>query len=84
MLGFHIGLEIVKDPETREPDYEGCNLLREKGLNNGIIFGLGGSGKGKNVLKIKPPLITKLKQADEIFEKLEKNIKTGLFLDLKL
>jgi len=70
-LGFHIGLEIVKDYRTRVPDYQGCSLIRDKGLKNGIIFGLGGSGKGKNVLKIKPPLITTIKQADEILEKLE-------------
>lgn len=74
-LGFHIGLEIVKDAETREPDYQGCTAIRDKGFNNGIIFGDGGSGKGKNVLLIKPPLITTLKQADEILEKLEATLK---------
>lgn len=74
-LGFHIGIELVKDPETREADYEGCSAIRDKGFDNGIIFGVGGSGKGKNVLKIKPPLITTIKQADDILERFETTLK---------
>jgi len=74
-LGFHIGIEIVKDPVTREADYEGCSNLRNTGFKNRIIFGVGGSGKGKNVLKIKPPLITTKKQADDILEGFEKTLK---------
>ncbi|MCG2788904.1 MAG: aspartate aminotransferase family protein [Actinomycetia bacterium] len=68
-IGFHIGIEFVKDPQTREPDYAGCSAMRSKGYQNGILFGEGGTGKGKNVLKIKPPLITTREQADEILEK---------------
>jgi 4-aminobutyrate aminotransferase-like enzyme len=71
-LGFHIGIDLVKDPGTREPDFAGCSAMRDRGFDNGIIFGVGGSGLGKNVLKIKPPLITTKEQADEILEKFEK------------
>ena len=74
-FGFHIGIDLVTDPETREPDVKGCHAVRDAGINNGIIFGLGGSGKGKNVLKIKPPLITTKDQADRILEKLVKSLK---------
>ena len=74
-LGFHIAIDLVKDRETREPDYAGCSAMREKGFKNGIIFGVGGSGKGKNVLKIKPPLITTKKQADDILERYETTLK---------
>ncbi len=68
-IGFHIGIEFVKDPETREPDYAGCASMRKEGFSNGIIFGAGGTGEGKAVLKIKPPLITTKAQADEIVER---------------
>ena len=44
-LGFHIGLDMIKDPETRKPDYDGCTALRKIGFKNGIIFGVGGTGK---------------------------------------
>lgn len=70
-VGLHIGIEFVKDRKTRIPDGELVMKIRKTGLENGIIFGLGGTGETKNVLKIKPPLITTLKQADEILEKFE-------------
>jgi 4-aminobutyrate aminotransferase-like enzyme len=74
-LGFHIGLDMVKDPDTHEADYDGCSGIRNAGFTKGIIFGVGGSGKGKNVIKIKPPLITTREQADEILSKLEDSLK---------
>jgi 4-aminobutyrate aminotransferase-like enzyme len=74
-LGFHIGIDLVKDPETREADIEGCSAIRDKGFDNGILFGVGGSGLGKNVLKIKPPLILTNEQASEILEKFYKTLK---------
>jgi 4-aminobutyrate aminotransferase-like enzyme len=67
-LGFHIGIEFIKDPATKEPDYEGCSKMRAEGFKNGIIFGDGGVAGGKNVLKIKPPLITTKDEADTILE----------------
>ncbi len=74
-IGFHIGVEFVKDPETREPDHEGCSAMRKVGFDNGIIFGVGGTGQGKNVLKIKPPLITTKEQADKILERFHATLK---------
>gem|GEM_PF-546481 len=68
-LGFHIGIEFVKDPASRQPDFDGCAKMRTSGFNNGIIYGDGGVCGGKNVLKIKPPLITTEKEADIILEK---------------
>jgi 4-aminobutyrate aminotransferase-like enzyme len=68
-VGLHIGVEFVKDRESRQPDGNIVMKLRKIGIENGIIFGLGGTGEFKNVLKIKPPLITTLSQADEILEK---------------
>ncbi|MBL7124323.1 MAG: aminotransferase class III-fold pyridoxal phosphate-dependent enzyme [Actinobacteria bacterium] len=74
-LGFHIGIEFVKDRKTREADYEGCSAIRKTGFDNRIIFGVGGSGRGKAVLKIKPPLITTKEQADDILERFEMTLK---------
>jgi 4-aminobutyrate aminotransferase-like enzyme len=64
--GLHIGVELVKDPETREPAAELFSAVRRKGLEKGIIFGLGGTAK--NVLKIKPPLIITAAEADTVLE----------------
>ena len=73
-LGLHIGIELVKNRDTREADHAGCKAVRDAGLRNGIIFGLGGSGYGKNVIKIKPPFIITKLQADEILSKLQQSM----------
>ncbi len=74
-IGFHIGVEFVKDKSTREPDYAGCDSVRSTGFSNGIIFGVGGTGEGKSTIKIKPPLITTKEQADEILQKFAQTVK---------
>ena len=53
--GLHIGVEIVKDPVTKEPDPEMAQRIYNQGLKNGLIMGLAGSSP--QVIKIKPPLI---------------------------
>jgi len=74
--GLHIGIEFVKDPISKEPLEEKTIEIRNAGLKNGIIFGLG--GVRKNVLKVKPPLILNRMEADEILDKLRKSIKDVL------
>ncbi|MHB1335372.1 MAG: class-III pyridoxal-phosphate-dependent aminotransferase [Candidatus Humimicrobiaceae bacterium] len=74
-IGFHIGIELIKDLKTKEPDFKGCAEMRKTGFKNGIIFGDGGVNSGKNVLKIKPPLITTRNEADMILEKYYKTLK---------
>ena len=64
--GLHIGVELVKDRETREPHPELVAVVRKKGLEKGIIFGLGATAR--NVLKIKPPLIITAEEADTVLE----------------
>ncbi len=69
VLGLHIGIEFVRDPQTKEPAEEETITIRREGLSLGAIFGLG--GVRKNVLKVKPPLILKPAEADEILGILE-------------
>lgn len=75
-IGLHIGVEFVKNPETKEPLIEKTLAIRKEGFENSIIFGL--SSVHKNVLKIKPPLIINHKEADEILDKLLKCMKKVL------
>jgi 4-aminobutyrate aminotransferase-like enzyme len=72
-LGMHIGVEFVKDPESKKPLPTETVAIRDAGLKNGIIFGLG--GVLKNVLKVKPPLIINQAEADEVLMKFEKSVK---------
>jgi len=65
--GLHIGIEFVKDPRSKEPLTTETVAIRDAGLRDGIILGLG--GVRRNVLKIKPPLIVNSQECDEILDK---------------
>ncbi|MHB9109566.1 MAG: aspartate aminotransferase family protein [Armatimonadota bacterium] len=64
VAGLHVGVEFVRDPETKEPLNAETKAIRNEGMNLGVIFGLGGANA--NVLKIKPPLIINEAEADEV------------------
>ncbi len=74
--GLHIGVEFVKNPESKEAAVDETVAIRTAGFKNGIIFGLG--GVRKNVLKVKPPLIVSRMECDEILEKFSKSLKEVL------
>lgn len=63
-VGLHVGVELVKDPETKESLNEQTRLIRDAAMARGVIFGL--AGVRKNLLKIKPPLIIQPQEADEV------------------
>lgn len=68
-VGLHIGIEFVRDPDSKQPLEAETVAIRDAGFRNGIMFGLG--GVRKNVLKVKPPLIVSQAEANEILEKLQ-------------
>ncbi|MFM8312462.1 MAG: aminotransferase class III-fold pyridoxal phosphate-dependent enzyme, partial [Ilumatobacteraceae bacterium] len=67
--GLFIGIEWVKDRETKEPDLDGAvrmvNLLRDRGML------LSNAGAHSNVLKIRPPLVFEQQHADVFLEAFE-------------
>ena len=62
--GLHIGVELVKDPGTKEADGQLLKDIRSYGMDHGVLFGVG--GMRKNVLKIKPPFIIDREEADAV------------------
>ena len=52
--GLLIGLEMVKDRDSREPDAEAAVRLQLALLESGVVVGL--CGREHNVVKINPPL----------------------------
>lgn len=74
--GLHIGVEFVRDPDSREPIEDETVAIRSAGMRHGVIFGLG--GVRRNVLKIKPPLICSRDEADEILERFEASVRDVL------
>jgi 4-aminobutyrate aminotransferase-like enzyme len=71
--GLHIGVELVRDPVTKEPHAAFMAAARKRGIVNGILFGVG--GVKKNVLKIKPPLVITRGEADSVLELCRKSLK---------
>ena len=68
--GLWVGIELVRDPESREPATEETqrlvNLLRADGVLLNRI------GPYDNVLKIRPPLIITIEQANELLTAVER------------
>ena len=67
--GLFIGIDLVRDRESREPaTTETCravNLLRQ----NGVL--IGSTGQYDNVLKIRPPMVFSKENADLLLQKLD-------------
>jgi len=74
--GLHIGIEIVKDPESKTPLNELTAKIRDDAMHRGAIFGL--AGVMKNLLKIKPPLIIVEKEADQVLDILGQSLQAVL------
>lgn len=53
-VGLAWGVELVADPETREPDGDRARALRDRLRHLGVLVGT--TGRHGNILKIRPPL----------------------------
>ena len=83
--GLFIGIELVKDPKSREPFTELLEEMLLEGVKQNIFFGssmpyLSGTGKilMRNLIKIKPPIIITEDDADFICDKFESVLKASL------
>jgi len=74
--GMHIGVEFVKDPESKVPLEEETVAIRNAGFEHGVFFGL--AGVRRNVLKVKPPLIINQAECDEVLERFRASVKDVL------
>ncbi len=67
--GLFIGIELVMNLETREPNPDMASLLVEEMKRKDIL--LSTDGPDKNVIKFKPPLCFTIENAKELAAKLE-------------
>jgi len=58
--GLMIGIELVKDQRTREPNPEGRNRVIQRAFERGLLV----LGCGDSTLRLMPPLVVERDQAD--------------------
>ncbi len=64
--GLFWGVELVRNPETREPADSEARGVAERLRHNGILLGV--SGPCRNVIKIRPPLVFSRENADRLLD----------------
>ena len=68
--GLFIGVELVKDLKTQEPASEKAKVITNKMKEMGILLSTDGSHN--NVLKIKPPMVFTIENAQLVIDSLER------------
>ena len=72
--GLMIGVELVKNRETKEPADKEASAVAEQVLKEGIIIGVGGIHK--NVLRLQPPLVVDENDVKRVAEAVAKAIRS--------
>lgn len=65
-MGLFVGIELVQDRDTREPDADLASALVNGAVERGVL--LSTDGPDHNVIKIKPPLVFSAADADRLVE----------------
>jgi 4-aminobutyrate aminotransferase-like enzyme len=66
--GLMIGIELVKDRNTKTPDVDATKKIVNDMQNNGVLMGLGGFYG--NVLRLQPPLVITEDQSHKVMTKM--------------
>jgi len=79
--GLAIGIELVKDRDTKEPAVKEANELVKMSLERGVMFGISKYAGLGNVVKIKPPLVITDEEVEKVLsvfkecvEKIQKRV----------
>jgi 4-aminobutyrate aminotransferase-like enzyme len=64
--GLFWGLDIVRDPESREPDRQRARFIKQRMCERGILIGT--DGVADNVLKIRPPMPFTIRHAEHLIQ----------------
>jgi 4-aminobutyrate aminotransferase-like enzyme len=70
--GLLIGIELVRDRETREPAVHEASEIYRRGIEAGVLFGTTRYAGLGNVVKIKPPLCITVEQLDHALDTLDR------------
>lgn len=73
--GLMIGVEIVADPQRREPDAGLAARIREEMRERGVLVGT--TARAGNVLKVRPPLVFSAADAALLLDALEASLRAA-------
>ncbi len=73
--GLFIGLELVRDRTTKEPDPEAAAAVRKRAFEGGVMVAL--AGRYEQVVKISPPLTIDESQANDAVDVVIDAIRRG-------
>ncbi|MFX1562201.1 MAG: aspartate aminotransferase family protein [Promethearchaeota archaeon] len=81
--GLFIGIEMVKDPKSKEPANSLADAIVREGFKRNVIFDLSmpllrGLTFQRNVVKIKPPLTITQEEADRAVDVFEESLKAAI------
>jgi 4-aminobutyrate aminotransferase len=71
-LGLMIGIELVKDRQTKEPAAKEAAAVRRLAREAGVLIGVG--GQGGNVVRIQPPLVIEDAALDHAIDVIEEGL----------
>lgn len=69
--GLMIGIELVKNRETKEPARQETARFVEEGFKRGVLFGHSKYAGMGSVVKIKPPLVLSESEAERVMQVFE-------------
>ena len=69
-LGLMIGVEMVKDRQTKERNVDARNALVQAMFRRGVLI----LGAGKNAIRFAPPLVLSKDQADSILQAFDESL----------
>ena len=72
--GLMIGIELVKDRETKEPAREEAARFIDEGIRRGVLFGESRYLDLGNCIKIKPPMVITDEEVEKVLEVFEEVI----------
>ena len=68
--GLMIGIELVRDRQTKERAVEERNALVQAMFRRGVLV----LGAGKNAIRLAPPLVLNKAQADSVIKLLDESL----------
>ena len=73
-VGMLTGVELVRDPVTKEPDADLAGAVKNGMRDRGVL--VGSTGRHDNVLKVRPPLVFGPEHIERVVDALDDTLRS--------